>query len=223
MISRETRVVTAEEAAVLRHMICTDERFGCFDWLLPLFIAASVSTVVVFLLYLGVRRIHEPPFELVIMAIVVGGILIALAWRALARKLHRRRNEAWFQKVTNSELEVTLCTTSSVVALGDSDSFEAYFVEVEEEQVLFLCGGYLSEGVRHGPGETSFPSTKFKLFRSPDATFSSGFCGLELLGDKLDTTRSIVMKDEYYSPENGELVKASISTLEDDLIRRASE
>ena len=211
------RPMTAEERDLLKALSGAQGQ-GCLDVSARYFIClvgGPVLGMLVAAMPLSLlKRAGKLPDAVLLLVLAAGtllGFVVGLRvvlWEARTARETRARHEV---ALARGQVEVLRCEAADAVELMElEDEGPGFFVDVGGGEVLFLQGQYLME--------MDFPCRRFEVIRLPN--------GGEILdvrcdGDRLAPSRTVDLDDleEGYLPADGEVLRVSLATLEDDLRR----
>jgi hypothetical protein len=227
MITREVRPLTAEERARLERSLPTPGGgcSGCIRW----FIASAGGPLAGMLAVAALGallRIGERPFfgALMLVGAALGLVCGIVLLHAEKRSVSEARDRAR-AALEQGQVEVLRCTVAEAVEVEEvEDEGPAFFLDVEDGQLLFLQGQYLYDLAAEEPaGEEAagrpprFPNRQIEVARLPG---SGEVLDLRCTGEPLRASRRRApLTDDEYVPEDGELIPARLQTLEEDLRR----
>ena len=231
MLTIESRPMTAEERATLAAQTlpwgsgCAD---GCVQHFILLVgfpvlgMLAATPFVAVLDYFQGPRVIGEALFVLGVVAGFVMGVLgLRSEWAV------QMKSRALFQQdIDAGRVNVLHCTATRAVEFPvDEDEGPGFFLEVGENQVLFLHNPWLLEfeGDLEAEIPAQFPNQRFDVVQ---AIVSKTTLNLICLGEPLAEWQEREDEDwpeDSYSPADGEVLALSLDTLEEGLKRLGAE
>jgi hypothetical protein len=124
------------------------------------------------------------------------------------------RGQALELDLTENQVEVLHCTVLDAVEVEGLEDFgPGYFLDLGDSTLLHVQGQYLLELEDEG----RFPNRQLRIVRTPHARISFAF---ECLGETFEPSRRVdVFTGQEYVPDDGEILRARLDTLQADLRR----
>lgn len=230
MLIIKYRPMSKEERAILE--VSTEPwREGCVDGCVYYFIPLIGSPLLGMLLASPVLalldHLHWLPSLLGDMIMVLGtlaGLLVGVRSLRSDGLTQRRSREVARQDLADGNVRVLHCTVSRVVELPvDEDEGPGYFLEVSENQVLYLHNPWLHELAGDVDDEPPplFPNRKIDVVQ---AVVTKATLSIVCLGEPLAEWQK---RDEWpenaHFPADGEVLAISLDMLDDDLKRLGTQ
>ena len=185
------------------------------------FVAGTFLATSLYLLsrvFPALEPLAAPPAVRVLLGggALLGAVGIPLFMSTTRRKALGAQRGLISRDLAEGRAEVTECESGRALRYDLNGEEPLYFVEAESDRVLFLTGDYLDRAALGG----RFPNTHFRVARG---AHSRRVLGVECLGDPFDAepTDIGVDLDAALFPLDGDVLRASLETLERDLEKRS--
>ena len=206
-------------------------REGCVDGRVHYFIHLVGSPLLGMLLAAPVLALldylHRLPSLLgdVVMALgALAGLLVGARSLRGDRLTQNKSRELARQDIAAGQVRILHCTVSRATAFPvDEDLGPGYFLEVGENQVLYLYSSWLPEfaGDEDGEPPPLFPNREIDVVQ---AVASKATLSVVCLGEPLAEWQT---REEWpegaYLPTDGEILAVSLDTLDEDLKRLGAQ
>ena len=230
MLTIEHRPMNEEERAALQ--IGTEPwREGCIDGCVSYFIQLVGLPLLGMLLTVSVLALpdyfHWLPRIVADMVVVLGtlaGLSVGVRSLRNERLTQQKSRDLARHDLAGGQVRILHCTVSRAVEFPvDEDEGPGYFLEVGENQALYLHNPWLHE-FEGDEGEEPLPLFPNREMDVVQAVVSKATLSVVCLGERLAEwqTREEWPEDTYL-PTDGEVLAVSLDTLDDDLKRLGAQ